>query len=392
MPYTNFPQVQEIIDAVNQDVRQQLSGGSTTNPGLGILIDYTNRIHKQVLRFSRWTFLLSDPLYFLTDKGQSQYWLGPHGEGTAGTVDTGLNLTDVDKIKKDSVVDISNLRALKWLSASPFGPNLNDSTGKGREGQPAVFVQNPNEPNIFQIYPPPNNQNIKTPSPQVPIVVTAPGGALALRMYIVKVTYVDELGGESTTTDSSALVRVGAGQLARVKSPVLPFPLASSGVKYNRYNVYASVAQLSSTGVLTNEGSETLQNVSPITIGTDFFEPGTGLTIIGAQPPVNSTLQPLGAYLIKFQYYKNRATLRDVNDFLQVPEDYKDVIIQGVNALVYKLLDKKDEAMSAHQLYRSGLTEMVWDKNLFPEGVEFIRPDANSYVNTQILGYLPPFF
>jgi hypothetical protein len=46
----------------------------------------------------------------------------------------------------------------------------------------------------------------------------------------------------------------------------------------------------------------------------------------------------------------------------------------------------------AYQLYRAGLTEMIADKNLFPEGVEFMRPDTNTYVNTQILGYLDPFF
>lgn len=391
MPYNNFPQVTDIITAVNQDVRQQLSGGATADPGKSILIDFTNRIHKQMLRFSRWGFLLSDPVYFITDTGQSRYWLGTSGDVPPGLVDTGLELLDVDKIKKDSVVDISNLRALKWLSAAPYGPNLIDSTGKGRPGLPATFIQNPNEPNILEIYPPPINQNAKQPTPQVPIVQTTPSGALAFRTYLIKVTYVDTMGGESTAPANGALRTIAANSVAVVKSPVLPFASTVSGVLYNRYNVYASTASIQN-GIVTNEGQETLQNVAPITVGMDWQEPNTGLTTTGVSVPTKNTLQPIGAYLIKFQYYKSRIILRDVNDFLQIPEDYKDIVIQGVNALTYNLLGKKEEAGIANQLFQSGLTSMVADKNLFPEGVEFMRPDGGSYVNNQILGILPPFF
>ncbi len=170
---------------------------------------------------------------------------------------------------------------------------------------------------------------------------------------------------------------------------MVPIPASTSGELYNGYNVYASVANLVN-GVVTNEGSETLQNVTPIAIGTDFIEPTTGLTITGRIPPIVNTLQPLGAYIIRFKYFKNRINLLDPNDFLQVPDDYKDVVINGVNGFAFKLLGKNEEAQHSYQLYRQGLTEMVWDKNLFPEGVNFIRPDAGSYVNNQILGFLPP--
>jgi len=57
-----------------------------------------------------------------------------------------------------------------------------------------------------------------------------------------------------------------------------------------------------------------------------------------------------------------------------------------------KLMGKVEEAQMHYQIFKTGLTEMIQDKNQFPEGVEFIRPDSNSYVNTQILGYLDPFF
>ncbi len=394
MPYTTFPQVQDIVNGTSQDIHSQLS--TTTNPGLGILIDYTNRVHKQVLRFSRWSFLSSDFLYFLTDRGQTKYWLGQAQDQPPGTVDTGLHLNDVDKINKQEVYDITNLRGLKWLSSPPIGPNLITPSGVQRPGLPSNFIQNPNNPNILEIYPAPDNQNTNQPFPQVPVMTTTTGGALAARTYIVKVTFTDQLGGESTAssniianTQAGGQIFIPANKLAVIKSPVVPIPSSTSGEMYNGYNVYASVAVIVN-GLVTNEGTETLQNVSPIAIGTDFIEPTSGLTTTGRVPPIVNTLQPVGAYIIRFKYFKNRLNLSDPNDFLQVPDDYKDVVISGVNSYAFKLLGKDQEAQASYQLYRQGLTEMIWDKNLFPEGVNFIRPDVGSYVNQQILGFLPP--
>jgi len=394
MSYVSYPQVQDILNGTSQDIHSQLS--PTTNPGQGILIDYTNRVHKQILRFSRWTFLSSDFLYFLTDRGQNKYWLGQAQDQPLGTVDTGLHLNDVDKINKQEVTDISNLRILKWLSSPPIGPNLITPTGTQRPGLPSNFIQNPNNPSILEIYPAPDNQNTNQPFPQSPVMTTTPGGALVARTYIVKVTFTDQLGGESTAssnvianTAAGGQIFIGANRLAVIKSPVVPIPGSTSGEMYNGYNVYASTAILVN-GQVTNEGTETLQNVSPIAIGTDFIELNTGLTTTGRTPPLVNTLQPLGAYIIRFKYFKARVNLADPNDFLQVPDDYKDVIINGVNGYAFKLLGKNDEAQHSYQLYRQGLTEMVWDKNLFPEGVAFIRPDVGSYVNQQILGFLPP--
>ena len=394
MSYTSYPQVQDIINGTSQDIHSQLS--PTTNPGLGILVDYTNRVHKQVLRFSRWSFLSSDFQYFLTERGQCKYWLGQAQDQPLGTVDTGLHLNDVDKMKKDDVTDISNLRSLKWLSSPPIGPNLITPTGVQRPGLPSNFIQNPNNPSILEIYPAPDNQNANQITPQTPIMITTAGGALAARTYIVKITFTDQLGGESTASSNIIANTAAGGQqfmpankLIVVKSPVVPIPASTSGELYNGYNVYASTAVLVN-GQVTNEGTETLQNVSPIAIGTDFIEPTSGLTTNGRIPPIVNTLQPLGAYIIRIKYFKSRINLSDPNDFLQVPDDYKDVIINGVNGYAFKLLGKNEEAQSSYQLYRAGLTEMIWDKNLFPEGVNFIRPDVGTYINQQILGFLPP--
>jgi hypothetical protein len=380
MAYNTYPQVADILASVSQDVRQQLS--STAAPGQSILMDYINRVHKRVLRYSRWTFLLSQPQYFKTVKSQSLYWLGPSDQCPKGVVDTGLNLKDLDKIKKDSVLDISNIRQLKWLSTPPYGPQLQDTTGMGRNGLPATWLQDPNNPNELQIYPPPNNANPSTPTIPNPIVQSVSGGSLTARTYYVKITFVDSLGGESASTANGTEQWIALDNLAIIRTPYIAFNTTDIGVKYASYNVYASVT----------EGSETLQTVTPIAIGTDWTEPTTGLTTTGASVPTANTLAQFGAYLIKFQYYKNRIDLTSVEDFLQVPTDYFDVIIHGVNAYGWNLIGKPQESQQSFALFNSGLREMIWDKNLFPEGVEFIRPDAQTYVNNQILGYLPPFF
>jgi len=394
--YVSFPKVSDVINGVSQDIRQQLSALVGTS-GQPILVDYTNRIHKQMLRFSRWNFLKSEPQYFLTALGQSSYWVGPIGTGPAGVVDTKLNLSDVYQFKKDSVIDLSNQRNLKWLFTAPMGPNLIDRTGMGRPGLPATYGQNMNDPNILQIFPPPDNENNSTPAPQVPIVQTTTGGALPQRMYLVKITFVDSLGGESTSTTVGAPVFLTSGQLAVVKSPatgywgVIPDDSTSAGVQYNKYNVYAVQAALTN-GVPTNEGTETKQNSVPISFGADWTEPTSGLITTGQMVPLVNTMQPMGAYVIKFEYYKNRVKLTTADQYLQIPDDYTDVVIAGVTSLVYKLMGKIPEMQAQYQLFKAGLTEMVADKNLFPEGVEYIRPDSGTYVNTQILGYLDPFF
>src|SRR5271157_2474257 len=234
MAYNTYPQVQDILNSVAQDVRQQLSASAT--PGQPILMDYLNRVHKRVLRYSRWGFLLSQPQYFKTVKSQSLYWLGPNDQCPQGVVNTGLNLKDLDKIKKDSVLDVSNIRQLKWLNSPPYGPQLQDTTGAGRIGLPATWLQDPNNPNQIQIYPPPNNANPSTPTIPNPIVQTVAGGVLANRTYYVKITFVDSASGESTSTASGTEQSIPTTFLAVVRTPFITFNTTDIGVKYDHYN------------------------------------------------------------------------------------------------------------------------------------------------------------
>ena len=388
--------VQNIIDAVSQDTRQQFASG-TAGAQQTALIDWTNRTHNEMLMWSNWDFMESIPYFFMTMKGQTDYWVGAKGTGPAGTIETNLNLADVYRVEKDSVRDMSNFRALKWLKEQPIGPVLTYSSGMSRQGQPAAFRQDfRTQPNVISIYPGPDNQNTTQPIPAPPFASYATGGALANRIYFIKITLVDDLGGESQVSSANQSFYIPASNLITVQSPELLFGGNSSGIQYSHYNVYAvSVTTASYESNQQDPNTETLQNVSPIAIGVNWTEPTSGLTTTGAQGPQNSTIAPLGGYIIGFRYFKSRVQLSTVSGAtgtLQVPDSYKDIVVSGVLRYAWKALGRQDKVQEAEAAFTDGYRRMVVDKNLTPEGVEFVRPDAGSYCNTQILGYLPPYF
>ena len=375
---STYSLVQDVIDRCSQDLRLQLQStvGATGQP---ILIDYTDRISKQILRYSRWDFTKSEPQHFLTVKGQTDYWIGPAGAEAPGTVDTGLGLIDVGYIQKNSVRDISNSRPLFSLAASPIGNQFNFQSGQVRGGRPSNYWQDHNDVNIIHLYPGPNNDSSFRPVPSSPICTAVAGGSLPLRSYYVVLTFVDSAGLESSGSALSVVRTIPANQLLSVATPTLVFNQASTGVIYNQYNVYVGTA----------EGSETLQNVSPLNMGSNYTEVVGGITTTGAKVPQTNSLTPIGGFVIEFRYFKSRITLNEVDQSIQIPDDYIDVVVNGVSALGWKLLSRMDDAQACEQLFKAGLVQMVWDKNLFP-GTDFIRPDPATYVNSQNLGQIWP--
>lgn len=371
MASLQFPQVSDIIAKVSQDIRQQI-GVTDNTPDQTMLVDYTNRIHKQMLRFSKWPFMQSEPQFFLTSKGQTDYWIGASKDLPLGIVDTGLNLPDVLQINKQSMIDTSNNRQITYLGGQPYGPQLNFRTGQTRVGLPAVFYQDLNDPNILHVFPGADNRNNFQPVPATPILTATVGGALPLRTYFVQVTFVDSSSGESTGSSISAKIIVPANELLTVVTPTIPLNKASSGVLYNQYNVYAAVT----------EGSETRQTASPIAMGANWTEPNTGLISSGPSIPNQNTLEPINAYIIKFRYFKQRLELVEATDYLQIPSNYQDIVVAGVSALAWKIIGRDSDAQASYEAYKGGMTEMIWDKNQFPD-TDFIRPDPTSYVNQQ---------
>lgn len=151
--------VNDIMTCASQDVRGVLNpfiGVSQAND-LKILTDYTNRIHLDLLRHSRWTFLLSPPTTFTTTataQGQTPqnnlYWIGPAGGAPAGTIDTLLNLPDFDIMKQDEVIDYSNFKRLAKSDAPPVSQEFTVPA------KPRIYVMQPDKPNVLQIWPAPN--------------------------------------------------------------------------------------------------------------------------------------------------------------------------------------------------------------------------------------------
>jgi hypothetical protein len=371
-PTVSTTKVSDIEACTSQDVRQVLNPlvGATQPVDNALLIDYTNRISLQMLRFSRWKFLESAPQLFVTQPGVTDYWIGPLGGAPVGAVDTGLNIGNIQSIKKDFVYNRSAYYPLFQTANPPLTKTLQ------LDQKPRFWRNDPTTPGVLNVYPP-SDSNAQQPdvTPGGAIVVFTPGGALPQRTYFVTMSFVDSAGGESLASLEASFV-VPAGMLATVKSPILEIAGASgvlsvttaSGVVINSWNCYMSAGS----------GVESLQNLAPIQIGTDFTEPVTGLTTTGQQNLGTNTIALLGGYVIEFRYFLARTALTTTTQLLQIPDDYKDIVCAGVNWLAYKYLKKDDEATVWSGVYQHGLTEMIRDRNLFPRDGEFIHGDPLS--------------
>ena len=117
-----------------------------------------------------------------------------------------------------------------------------------------------------------NNLGVAFPTntpPAAPTLSSVAAGTLAATTYYVKITYVNAAG--ETLPSAEASLAVAADYVLSVASPA-----ATSGA--SGWNVFVSTAT----------GTETLQNSSPIAIGTAWQEPTTGL-ISGSALPTTST-------------------------------------------------------------------------------------------------------
>ena len=139
--------VQEILDKVSLDLRYQLS--STTSPDQDILLDYCDRVQKELFLTSRFEFLLSPVWTFTTVVGQTDYYIGVDG-CPPGAVNTGLSLPNIQSIKRSSVNDLTNDRNLSAIREKPLSSIVSQNQ------QPRFFRSDPATPDLINIYPPPD--------------------------------------------------------------------------------------------------------------------------------------------------------------------------------------------------------------------------------------------
>lgn len=227
--------VQNIIDAVSQDIRQLLAA---TGSDATILIDYTNRVSLELMRRSKWRWLLSTTQSFSTIAGTANYFLGSGG-APAGSTSVSLNLSDLYAIQENSVVDRTNNNRLACFNDKPVDPILDSVTATAR-------------PTLYR--------NDLQDGPYV----------------------------------------------------------------------------------------------------------------------LNLFQTPDGVYTIEFRYHKTRIQLTTAVQSLQVPDDYKDIVVAGVNRLACFYLKLPDEAATWNALYRESIADMLRDKNAFNREADFMRPDPAS--------------
>ena len=103
-----------------------------------------------------------------------------------------------------------------------------------------------------------------------PVLSSVSGGTLAAATYYVKITYENSTGETLPSPESN--LAVALDNLLVVDSP-------SSATNATGYNVYVS----------TTTGTETKQNSTPISIGTNWTEPTSGLISGSALPSSNTT-------------------------------------------------------------------------------------------------------
>jgi len=144
-----------------------------------------------------------------------------------------------------------------------------------------------------QMYP--QGLTIGTPAPvAAPTITPGTGGSMSSGVYKVKLTYVDAPGGESTPSPESTATVSASGTL------LVASPAASNSAQY--YNVYITAAAGST-------GTETLQNSSPIPIGTNYTQ-SAAVASGAALPSSNSTLAwtvPLPQTPAQAAYIRNLA-------------------------------------------------------------------------------------
>lgn len=359
--------VADIIEATSRDLQERFA----TGPRSALLIEYTDRIHKQILGYRHWDWMLSLPQRFITERGQTEYWIGPTGAEDDGMVDTGLNLTNVRRVKKGHVYSRSKWTELFDVAESPNISDWQHADASYIEGEPANYRNDRLAPNVISIYPAPDQGSEYEIVPYAPHSTTSTSGALSARTYYIRLTFVDAAGNESLPS-TTARQWIAANKVITVKSPVPELTVGSAGISYVSYNVYAS----------TTEGSETKQG-SATTLGTDWTEGGSGLTTNGASVPTESTIDPLRGYLMEFRYYKQHTALTAEGSVLLVPDDFKHVVVAGVNWLSAQYLHRdqstRDRTLSEVDFWRDrfhdGLREMAHDQNSWPSGGAFIGPD-----------------
>jgi len=318
------PTAQDILDCSAQDIRQVLSATDPAH-GQNILLDYVNRISLDLLRFSRWTFLLAPVFKFVTQQGVTDYWFGPSpppvDQVSGGIVDTQLEILDAAQIKRDSVFDRSNSVRLGRTDNAPLGQvfELN--------AHPKLFRVDPTTPAVLNVYPPPD---YGTAWPIATISRTA---------NILTITSASTMDFQVNEGNNLVWVQGAVDPSFNGYWPILSVPNGQTVIAQN-------------------------------------FGPNASTTAATAS----------SGYTIEFRYFRLQQQVNEPTQPLQIPIIYKDILCAGVDWLGFKYLQKDEDSQHWFSVYTQGRIQMVKDKNLFPRAEEFVRPDPLAIIQQTTTG------
>jgi hypothetical protein len=189
---------------------------------------------------------------------------------TLATVKDELNLTVPD----------NDLTIGRWITAASFDiraycgrtfqlETVQDTFYPDRDPQPQVLWGGvkPLQLTRWPLVNVPNIAGIAPPT--APVLSVVAGGSRAATKYFATVTYLTSLG--ETPASAEAVIYCPANYLLAVASPAADSQGLATG-----WNVYAGLTS----------GSETLQNGSPVAIGTGWTEPTSGL-VSGVSSPAS---------------------------------------------------------------------------------------------------------
>jgi hypothetical protein len=173
-----------------------------------------------------------------------------------------------------------------------------------------------------------------------PTLASSAGGTMAATTYYVVYTYTDAQG--QTVASPEASLAVAADYLLTVTSP-------AASTNATGYNVYVGTAT----------GQETLQNSSPIALGTNWTEPTSGLIAGTALPTINSTAVPVQLPVKQWNATHTATGLDSTNT--------KSAGYQNITGGIQKL---------------DGSCDLLWDGSATNDTPPNIQ--AGSYVNLQL--------
>jgi hypothetical protein len=305
-----------------------LSSNVNTNLGIdvGILTDYTNRVSLDLLRFSRWQFLLSPLFKFLTQLNTTDYWVGTAGAAPVdysdyGVVDTLLNIENMQQLKRDSFYDRSNATRLSKTDNAPLGFVFAENA------KPKNYRNDPQTPQIINVYPPSDYGRAWNYS---------------------SVTRLNNVSTLNTTLVNDFQTNMNNNSIW------------IQGDADTSYNGYWPIQTVSGTQVT-------------------FWNPGANSTS-------NAGGTASSGYSIEFRYYQQRVQLVNVNQILQIPDDYRDIVCAGVVAYAFQYLQKPEDMQVWQGIYKEGRTQMVKDKNAYQAAEDFIRVDPQSVQPQTVTG------